>query len=152
MPDPLVVPIPPSANAYWKPRAIRVKGTGKWIGTIYKTTEAKVYQADVYNRALVAGWKPIEKGVPVVLYMAWFRPANRGDLGNREKCLEDALQGAMYVNDSQVHERHAFVEKVGAEDERFEVWVERRSERLPILTSLWPWITELHACTPEVTL
>lgn len=141
MPEPLVVPIPPSANTYWKPRAIRDKTSGKWRGTIYKTTEAKEYQQLVHNNALVEGWRPIAKGIPVVLYMAWFRPANRGDLGNREKVVEDALQGAMYANDRQVHERHSFVEKVdNPEDERFEVWVEPRRQFLPVLGSLQDWI------------
>ena len=102
----IVLPVPPTSNMYWKPRAIYNKQKGKWIGTIYKTTEAKEYCKTVQLIALQADFMPYPKGVQVVFHMVWYRENMRGDLMNREKVVEDALQGIMYMNDSQITAKH----------------------------------------------
>ena len=44
---------------------------------------------------------------PVVVSMDYYRPRRTGDLDNNFKCLLDCLQGAAYLNDSQIVEIHA---------------------------------------------
>lgn len=123
----IVLPVPPTSNMYWRARAIYNQTRGKWQGTIYKTTEAKEYCKAVQVRALLAGFMPYPKGVDVVFHMIWYRENMRGDLGNRVKCLEDALQGILYANDRQVRAMHTeWI--LDRENPRVEVWVERYEE------------------------
>lgn len=93
----LKFPEPPSAGLYWR----------LWRGKIVKTAQARAYQQGVYHQALAEGRRPIEDcDVKVSL---WWRPSSRrGDLDNRLKVILDALQGALYENDRQVVELHAY--------------------------------------------
>ncbi len=118
----LTLPVPPTSNHYWKPRAIWKRFPGKWIGTIYKTAEAKEYCKTVELVALQADCTPYPKGVLVVFHMIWYRENMRGDLMNREKCLEDALQGVLYENDRQIKAKHTewILDRAHP---RVEVWV-----------------------------
>ena len=123
----ILLGVPPTSNHYWKARAIRDKYSGKWRGTIYKTTEAKEYCKAVHVLALQAGFMPYPKGGLVVFHMIWYRENMRGDLGNREKCIEDALQGVLYENDRQIKAKHTeWI--LDRENPRVEVWVERYEE------------------------
>ena len=90
----LTLPFPPSANRYWRSKIVNSRVS------VYKTTEARAYQELAYWTAKQQGAKPL-KG-PVILRGTIFFPNKRGDLSNRIKVVEDALQGAAYVNDSQV--------------------------------------------------
>ena len=121
----LVLPVPPTSNHYWKPRAIWNRA--KWIGTIYKTTEAKEYCKTVQIVALAAACLPYSKGIDVVFHMVWYRGDMRGDLANREKCVEDALQGVLYANDRQIRAKHTewILDRAYP---RVEVWVTRYDE------------------------
>ena len=121
----LVLPVPPTSNHYWKPRAMWKKG--KWIGTIYKTAEAKEYCKTVQLIALSADFMPYPKGVQVVFHMVWYRENMRGDLANREKCVEDALQGVLYENDRQIKAKHTEW-RLDRANPRVEVWVEEYEE------------------------
>lgn len=89
----LTLPIPPSANKYWK-------YTGKRVIT---SPEAATYKNAVQmlvRRDVITG--------PVAVNVSVFRPAKRGDLDNYLKVLLDALQGVLYQNDDQITEIHAF--------------------------------------------
>ena len=108
----LMVPYPPSANVYW-----RVTRQGR----IYVSPEAKAYRARVRWLAMGARLRPLTG--PVSLSLAVYRPRRAGDLSNRIKVLEDALQGVAYADDSQVVELHA-VRLDDAADPRVEVTVE----------------------------
>lgn len=66
-----------------------------------KSAEARDYLVTVQKLALAAKCEPIENG-PVVLTLVIYRPRRIGDLSNRIKVLEDALQGLLYDDDSQV--------------------------------------------------
>jgi crossover junction endodeoxyribonuclease RusA len=90
----LTLPEPPSSNRYWR----------TFRGRVVKSKEARSYQQAV--QVLAAGRKAI-KG-PIKLAVRWYRSAKRGDLSNRIKVVEDALQGVLYANDSQVEELHAY--------------------------------------------
>ena len=46
---------------------------------------------------------------PVALELHVYRERRSGDLSNRIKIIEDALQGVLYENDSQVVELHAYL-------------------------------------------
>ena len=97
----LTLPVPPSANRYWR---------------IYRNRAVKSAEARAYQNRV--GWLtrsafeyrsmcpfPSES---VKLTVRWYRGAKMGDLSNRIKVVEDALQGFAYVNDSQVVELHAY--------------------------------------------
>lgn len=90
----LIIPEPPSANRYWRHTA---RG-GRAI--TYKSAKAKQYQSEVRTRAMLAGLQPLNG--PVEVHLVWYRKARRGDLDNRLKVIFDALQGAAYVDDSQI--------------------------------------------------
>ncbi len=122
MSNALVLPVPPTSNHYWKPRALYNRSKTTWIGTIYKTTEAKDYCHTVQVIALLTGFTPYATGVQVVFHMVWYRENMRGDLMNREKCLEDALQGVLYENDRQIKAKHTewILDRAHP---RVEVWV-----------------------------
>lgn len=89
------LPLPPSANRYWR--------LGR--GHLYPSEEARAYKLSALVRAKSQGMRVMSG--PVVLSLTVYREAKRGDLSNRIKVLEDALQGVAYENDSQVCELHA---------------------------------------------
>jgi Holliday junction resolvase RusA-like endonuclease len=94
----LELPYPPSSNVYW--RSVR--------GRVIVSLEARKYRQCVRLRALTQLPKPLRPyDGPIVLSLALYRPAKRGDLSNRIKIVEDALQGLLYEDDSQVVELHA---------------------------------------------
>ena len=86
----LVLPLPPSANRYWR--------TGK--GRTYVSREARAYKELAYFTALQQGARPLDGDV--ILRGTIYFPNRRGDLSNRVKIVEDSLQNACYHNDSQV--------------------------------------------------
>lgn len=97
------LPVPPSANMYWRDRAVVRKGGGKPFVQRYLTKEAVDYKATVKVMAWNAGWRiPIPRPTEVAVSLVWYRKARRGDLSNRLKVLEDALEGVAYENDSQI--------------------------------------------------
>ncbi len=126
-PSRLTLPVPPSSNHYWKPRCIYNRSRSKYIGTIYKTAEAKEYCHTVQSIALLADCTPYQKGVQVVFHMIWYRGNMLGDLANRERCVEDALQGVLYENDRQIEAKHTewILDRANP---RVEVWVTRYDE------------------------
>lgn len=93
----LTLPVPPSANAYWKLDR---------RGFIRVSDEARAYKANVQRRALVEGLRN-PPGCPVVVTMTVYRAQRRGDLDNFQKVLLDALKGIAFLDDSQVVEIHS---------------------------------------------
>lgn len=95
----LVLPMPPSANDYW-----RIGLTGKGRPFPYLTGNAKKYKVTVAEIAEIE--TPIYGEVSVTLNVFFER---RGcDLDNRNKVLLDALQKVVYNNDRQVAELHSY--------------------------------------------
>lgn len=95
----LTLPEPPSANRYWRTR-VGGRASRAFVQT-YLSAEAKQFKADVETYCVLHGIRPIEGDVKISV--VWHRAhAGRGDLGNRLKVVEDALQGWAYWNDSQV--------------------------------------------------
>ena len=90
------LPIPPSANRYWR----------IYHNRIVVTDEARAYKEEI--RLLLRGAVPLLGNV--VTNFTVFRPAHRGDLDNYTKVMFDALQGLAYVNDNQVVQIHSYRE------------------------------------------
>lgn len=91
----VVLPMPPSANRYWR----------HWGARPVVSPEALEYKATVGLCALAAGITTPFTG-PVALSLEVYRAIKKGDLSNRVKVLEDALQGHAYLDDDQVVEIH----------------------------------------------
>lgn len=111
----LDLPVPPSANRYW-----RMGRSGKsGYSHMHRDDVATQYKADVYRRACEArglnhlaaqwhqNWPMYREGV-VRVTILWYRYRRSGDLDNRLKVMLDALQGIAYDKDSQVVEIHAY--------------------------------------------
>jgi crossover junction endodeoxyribonuclease RusA len=88
------LPVPPSANRYWR----------IYNNRIVVTDEALAYKQEV--QLLLRQIKPLQNDVSVNFTV--FRPARRGDLDNFNKILLDSLQGLAYGNDNQIVEIHSF--------------------------------------------
>ena len=93
-----VFPYPPLTNRYW--RTI-VKGK-RAIPILSR--EAREYKQRMASHA--AGHQPSQE--PVCLTIRLYRPRKAGDIDGPLKPLLDALQGFLYVNDSQIVEMHVY--------------------------------------------
>ncbi len=111
----LTLPYPPSANEYWVP----APGRG-----LVPSKTSLVYKATV--RRLCAGVRPLFGDV--VLSGVVYRPRAVGDLGNRLKVLEDALQGVAYLDDDQVCEYRSLRRDLDRENPRVELQFEGERE------------------------
>jgi crossover junction endodeoxyribonuclease RusA len=90
----IVLPLPPSANVYW-----RYTSTG-----VYVSEAAENYKAAVKLRALLQRMSPFAG--EVAMYVHVYRQRKAGDLDNFAKVLGDSLNGVAYHDDSQVVELH----------------------------------------------
>lgn len=89
----LVLPLPPSANAYQR--------VNQATGRPYITKEAREYRDRVAMRALAAGVRGrIETDVEIDVTI--YRRRRAGDADNYTKQLFDALQGCVIKDDAQV--------------------------------------------------
>lgn len=92
----LTLPLPPSANDYWR----------SFRGRVVVSRQARGYKADVKFRAMQDhSLDPIEG--PVVVNLVVYRKRRIGDLDNFQKVLLDSLRGVAFHDDSQVVEIHA---------------------------------------------
>lgn len=89
----LHLPEPPSVNRIWR--------VGR--GRTYKVKAAVDYGLIVLAACRTAGIKTVvfPEG-PVAYQLTWFRARKAGDLSNRLKVVEDALNGVVWTDDSQV--------------------------------------------------
>jgi crossover junction endodeoxyribonuclease RusA len=88
------LPVPPSANRYWR----------VWNNRIVVTDEARAYKDEI--ALLLRACVPLEGDVSVNFTV--FRPRMKGDLDNYNKIMFDALQGLCYYNDNQIVEIHSY--------------------------------------------
>lgn len=90
----LLLPECPSANVYWRRHG----------NILHVSNEARAYKQAV--RMLTMKYRTNgECAFPsgdLSLVIVWHRSAKRGDLSNRVKVCEDALEGSIYANDRQV--------------------------------------------------
>jgi Holliday junction resolvase RusA-like endonuclease len=89
----LCLPIPPSANRYWRLANNR----------IFVSEDAQLYKSQV---ALLCGQlEPFSGNVSVKFTV--YRARKSGDLDNYAKVMLDALKGILYPDDAAVVEIHA---------------------------------------------
>jgi len=88
------LPVPPSANRYWR----------KWQNRVVLTAEARAYKQEV---AMLLGCH-IPLACEVGISYVWYRARKSGDLDNRQKVLFDALNGVIWNDDKQVCYHQAF--------------------------------------------
>ena len=92
----IVLPVPPSANRYWR----------HYAGRTVVSAGARAYKAGVALVAQHAGMRPFAG--PVAVYLHVYRARKAGDLDNSAKVLLDALQGVAYNDDAQIVELHLY--------------------------------------------
>lgn len=92
----ITLPYPPSANRYWR----------NWNGRMVLSAEARQYKLDVAALARALKLRPSD--APCSIELKVYRPIRRGDLSNRIKIVEDALQGVAYIDDAQIEEIRAY--------------------------------------------
>ena len=92
----LVLPLPVSANRYWR----------NYRGRTVVSAEAKDYKMAVCLQASHLGVRPFT--VPVAVYLRVYRARRTGDLDNFVKVLLDALCGVAYADDKQIVELHSW--------------------------------------------
>lgn len=119
----LVLPYPPSVNTIYQHTA----KSGRVVK--FKTAEHKRYLGAVGNAVRVAGLRdPLVDALPflgdVKLTVRLFRPRAVGDLDNRIKALQDALNGVAWRDDEQVCELHMYRDDSDKWNARAEVQLE----------------------------
>lgn len=87
----LVLPLPPSANKYWR---------NGHNGRVYVSQVAKDYKKEVFYLANIPDDSLFDS--KICMAMRFYRKRKIGDGDNFEKILFDALQGVLYRNDRQV--------------------------------------------------
>ena len=94
----LTLPEPPSSNRLWR------NGRGR----VYTDTAAKDFKLAVRAVCYNTGVRQVAfpEGVPVKLTLTWYRQRKAGDLSNRIKIVEDALNGLLWADDKQITELH----------------------------------------------
>ena len=92
----VILPLPPSANRYWR----------KFGGRMVVSPAAKAYKQGAWLQAQHAGLHPF--GGTVAVYLHVYRAIRRGDLDNFAKIVLDALCGVAYQDDEQIVELHAY--------------------------------------------
>lgn len=93
------LPFPPSANEYWRSRAVRLPG-GKLGVQVYVSPAARQFKERAAQTAREFGVRPLSG--PVALSLALWLPSRACDISNSCKVLEDALNTVAYVDDAQV--------------------------------------------------
>jgi len=89
----LDLPMPPSANRYWRHTS---RG-------VYRSSEAVAYIELLQWQAKEWDIEPLTGRVK---FEAWYSIRKNRDLDNCGKVLRDALQGIAYINDNQIDEIH----------------------------------------------
>lgn len=91
-----------------KPFVMSHKRTLGW------THDAQRQMQQQYRGNLIEG--------PVLVEYDIYRAADRGDLGGFEAAIDDAMQGIVYKNDSQIVSRHS-IKLIDRENPRVEILV-----------------------------
>lgn len=90
----LTFPYPPSANRYW--RSVVINGSVR----VLVSSEARLYKRRCATIAAATCKAPLSGPLSIVLNV--YRPMKRGDLSNRIKVIEDAMQGVVFHDDDQI--------------------------------------------------
>lgn len=133
----MTLPLPPSANRYW--RSTVVHGRPR----VLVSRDGREYQrrAELLAAAQLGPGRPhYLKGTRLRAHLLVVTPTWAGDTDNRVKPTLDALQGLVYAKDSQVVDLGRVVRAVDRERPRVDVLVEPapdRSDALEEWRELW---------------
>lgn len=94
------LPMPPSANKYW--RNVVIGGKARTL----VSEGAKNYKKEIAELAHRLGMRPAVGDVSIAIRL--YRNQASGDLDNRIKVTLDALRGVAFEDDKQVVEIHAY--------------------------------------------
>ncbi len=92
----LTLPLPPSANRYWR----------MYNNRMVVSPEATAYKEQVGWLCREAGLEPLSGSVCLTVRV--YRKQKSGDLDNKLKVIGDALNGYAWFDDAQVVEIHAY--------------------------------------------
>lgn len=109
----LTLPLPPSANRYWR------YGRGR----VYPSPEAEQYKQTVARLGLAAQVRPFRGPCRLTVLRFWFA-SRRRDIDSGIKVLLDALQGVAYVNDRQIEAVPGWEREIDRDNPRVVVRVE----------------------------
>jgi crossover junction endodeoxyribonuclease RusA len=115
----LVLPVPPSANRWWR----------KFRNVMVLSAEARQYKVDVEKKVKAMGATKIDAPCEVAVSIEWWRARKSGDLDKRIGVLLDALQGTAYDNDSQIGRLEATKHDDDPKNARVEVLVKEFKRR-----------------------
>ena len=94
----LFLPEAPSANRYWR----------NFSGRTVKSKDARGYVGQVWAEARKKNVKPLKGDVEVTIL--WYRSRKVGDIDNRVKVLNDAMNGICFEDDKQI--RRLSIERI----------------------------------------
>ncbi len=89
----ITLPLPPSANRYWR--------VPKALGRPILSAEARAYKLEA-ERLIKARGKFVALSCDVQVDIDWYRARRAGDLDNALKVTLDSLKGLVYLDDKQV--------------------------------------------------
>lgn len=92
----VTLPFPPALNHLYRHVGPRV----------LVSREGRAYRDAAGMAALLAGARPLEG--PLAVELRLYRPQKRGDIDAYCKALLDAMQGFLWVDDSQIVELHLY--------------------------------------------
>lgn len=111
----LMLPLPPSANAYWRTRITKLKYptpkqymmSGGYTAMTYVSKDGKAYKEAVKDRIQGKGLAFMSEAPLRLDILVCMATNGRADISNRIKVLEDALQDAgVFLDDCKVVELH----------------------------------------------
>ncbi len=96
--------LPPSANTLVRPCLMRGREDGRPIIRLVSTREADQFRKKAHALIPVA---PVLMSGPLEVYVTFYVPTLASDASNRQKALEDALNGRIWYDDKQIAEIHS---------------------------------------------
>lgn len=119
------IPLPPSANEYWQPAIVRNRPM------IVPTELALAYKRAVERLVKKHFGGVLFDGGDVCVRAVVYRPRRAGDVSNRLKVLEDALNDVLWTDDRQVARIEIERSDADPSNPRVDLWVEDYTPRPP---------------------
>jgi len=119
------IPLPPSANEYWQPAIVRNRPM------IVPTELAEAYKGAIGRLVKKHFGGVLFDGGDVCVRAVVYRPRRAGDVSNRLKVLEDALNDVLWTDDRQVARIEIERSDADPSKPRVDLWVEDYTPQPP---------------------